>query len=152
MKYLIIICSALLTLTGVYAQPENDNRDERIESLKIAFITEKLALSSKEAQVFWPVYNEFSEQLKLIKDKQRDLAKQMRTKTEFTDQEAEKLIQDQVQLRQQEYDLTKKYVGDFKRVLPVKKVARLMTLEDEFRVLVMQRLRDARPRPNQRSR
>ncbi|MFN9581507.1 MAG: hypothetical protein ACK566_02400, partial [Bacteroidota bacterium] len=104
MKYLIIICSALLTLTGVYAQPENDNRDERIESLKIAFITEKLALSSKEAQVFWPVYNEFSEQLKLIKDKQRDLAKQMRTKTEFTDQEAEKLIQDQVQLRQQEYD------------------------------------------------
>ena len=47
MKYLIIICSALLTLTGVYAQPENDNRDERIESLKIAFITEKLALSSK---------------------------------------------------------------------------------------------------------
>ena len=76
----------------------------------------------------------------------------MRTKTEFTDQEAEKLIQDQVQLRQQEYDLTKKYVGDFKRVLPVKKVARLMTLEDEFRVLVMQRLRDARPRPNQRSR
>jgi hypothetical protein len=152
MKFLIITCSLLLAFTSLYAQPDSDARDERIESLKVAFITEKLSLSSKEAQVFWPVYNDFSDQMKAIKDKQRDLAKSMRAKTELTDQEAEKLILDQVQLRQQEFDLTKKYIGEFKRVLPVKKVARLMTLEDEFRAIVMQRLREGRPRQNPRLR
>ena len=152
MKFLIITCSVLLAFTNLYAQPDSDTRDERIESLKVAFITEKLSLSSKEAQLFWPVYNDFSDQMKTIKDKQRDMAKSMRVKTEFTDQEAEKLIQDQVQLRQQEFDLTKKYIAEFKRVLPVKKVARLMTLEDEFRAIVMQRLREGRPRQNNRLR
>ena len=41
-----------------FAQP---NRD-KIKTLKIAFITEKLDLSEKEAQQFWPVYNAFEEE------------------------------------------------------------------------------------------
>ena len=37
------------------------NRD-KIKTLKIAFITEKLDLSEQEAQKFWPVYNAFEEE------------------------------------------------------------------------------------------
>ena len=34
------------------------NRD-KIKTLKIAFITEKLDLSEQEAQKFWPIYNKY---------------------------------------------------------------------------------------------
>ena len=37
------------------------NRD-KIKTLKIAYITEKLDLSKKEAQQFWPIYNAFEEE------------------------------------------------------------------------------------------
>ena len=49
----------------VNAQKQNDKeeRSARIKSLKIAFLTEQLALTTKEAQKFWPVYNKFDDKL-----------------------------------------------------------------------------------------
>ena len=42
--------------------------------MKIAFITEKLSLTTKEAQSFWPIYNEYSQKIeKLRKTKRSDL-------------------------------------------------------------------------------
>ena len=39
-----------------------DQKRKKIEIQKIAFITKALDLSSEEAQVFWPVYNNFSDE------------------------------------------------------------------------------------------
>jgi hypothetical protein len=147
MKRIVALLAALTAFQFMQAQPDDDDRAERIESLRIAFITEKLALTSKEAQNFWPVFNEFSSQMKSLKEKQRELGKQIRNKTDISDAEADKLIQDQLQLRQQELDLAKKYTAEFRKVLQVKKVARLVSLEDEFRQQMMQRLREGRPGP-----
>jgi hypothetical protein len=37
---------------------------ERLEALKIAYITKRLDLSPEEAQKFWPIYNQYAEELK----------------------------------------------------------------------------------------
>lgn len=145
MKRFVLFTAALFNCILSFAQADEDERSERIESLRIAFITEKLSLTSKEAQNFWPVFNEFTTQMKALKEKQRELGKQIRSKSEMSDAEADKMIQEQMQLRQQELDLAKKYTTEFKKVLPTKKVARLLSLEDEFRQQLMQRLREGRP-------
>ncbi len=55
-----IILTLFLLISGIsFGQQKPDW--EKIKSLKVAFITEKLSLTSKEAQSFWPVYNEFEE-------------------------------------------------------------------------------------------
>ncbi len=66
MKYIIALLIAFGLSLSAEAQIDNDNRAERqermqsrIESQKIAFITQKLDLSPSEAQQFWPIYNEY---------------------------------------------------------------------------------------------
>lgn len=132
-----------MTSVKVRAQ-EDDNRNEKIESLKIAFITEKLNLTSSEAKVFWPVFNEFSDELKKLKEKEKENMHALKTKNSPTDIESNKFINEHINLKQAELDLTKRYINEFKKVLPERKVAKLLTLEQEFKQQLLQHLKDKR--------
>lgn len=134
------ICMLMLPSYTI-AQDEPESRNDKVESLKIAFITERLNLSSKEATVFWPVFNEFSDQMKKIREKEKENIRLFNARTAATEQESDKFLTEQLALKQAELDLTKKYVGEFRKVLPVKKVARLLTLEQEFKQQLLQRLK-----------
>ena len=39
------------------AQPPDGNDDNRVQVVKMAYMTQELNLSPQEAQNFWPVYN-----------------------------------------------------------------------------------------------
>ena len=56
-----IISLALLLSASVFGQKQNNSKPnrEKIKAMKVGFITEKLDLTTAEAQKFWPVYNEF---------------------------------------------------------------------------------------------
>ena len=66
MKRFIALAACLLLAGALFAQPQGNKPSEeqrkkefeRIQSEKIAFITQELDLSPEEAQVFWPVYNQ----------------------------------------------------------------------------------------------
>lgn len=135
MKHLMFLfLTLIITQPQLWAQgKEHEKEGDRIQSVKIAFITEKLNLSSKEASAFWPVYNEYDEQVKKLREKQRESAKAFLDKSAPSDTESEKFIAEQLANRQAESDLLKKYAGEFKKVLPVSKAARLLTLEMAFK-------------------
>ena len=58
----IIIVLLLLTSFNFYAQGDNmKEKREQIKTMKIAFLTTELDLSSTEAEKFWPIYNTFEE-------------------------------------------------------------------------------------------
>lgn len=144
MKKLIFI---FLMLAGImsYAQQADDDdnvKNEKIEAMKIAFITERLALTPKEAEVFWPVFNRFEKEMKAIRNKQRENAKAFKIKTNITDQEADRFIAEQMQYKQQEIDILKKYLPEFKKVLPATKVAKLLSLEQEFKIQLLQKIKE----------
>lgn len=146
MKKLLFI---LLIAFGVAAtaQQTDDNdetKHEKIEALKIGFITEKLALTSKEAEAFWPVYNKFEQEVKTVRKKQRELTKAFKLKSKPTDQEADKYITEQMALKQGEIDVVKKYLPEFKKVLPATKVAILLSLEQEFKMELLRKMKDRR--------
>jgi len=143
MKKLIII-SFLLAGINVFAQDDELPKNEKVEAMKVAFITEKLNLSSKEAEVFWPVYREFENEIKLVRKQMRDAAKQYKQKTNATEKEADAYVQEQLTLKQKELDVIKKYITQFKKVLPAQKVARLLSLEQEFKALLLKKLKDRR--------
>ena len=86
LKQLGFTLISLFITTQLFAQPGNkpgnsssQDRHEKIEQLKITFITRELNLTSSEAQQFWPVYNEMSDQLKIEKKKQRVIIKSLKT-------------------------------------------------------------------------
>ena len=67
MKRLILFTS--LFLAGFFVRAQNGTR---LEALKIAYITNRLNLSPEEAQKFWPIYNQYSLELKVARMKAVD--------------------------------------------------------------------------------
>jgi hypothetical protein len=142
MKKIFILLATVYCLP-LFAQQEEfeETKNERIESLKIGFITEKLALTSKEAELFWPIYNKYENEIRAIRRQQRNMTKSFQQKTNNSEAESDKYLLDQLSLKQQEVDLLKKYIPLFKKVLPTTKVAKLLVLEQAFKIKLLQQLK-----------
>ena len=67
----IILIGILITTTTFYGQRRPDR--EKIKTLKVAFITERLDLSSSEAETFWPAYNAHQKQMNSFRKTCKDL-------------------------------------------------------------------------------
>lgn len=143
---LILFLSTGLSLLAQQTDDNEETKHEKIEVLKIGFITEKLALTSKEAELFWPIYKKFEQDIKTVRRKQRELTKAFKLKAKATEQEADKYINEQLLLKQIEIDAIKKYIPEFKKVLPTVKVAKLLSIEQEFKIQLLKKIKDKRPK------
>ena len=146
----IIIGSLFLIVAEANGQPGGpprgqDNRKERIEAMKVGFLTDKLQLTPDEAKAFWPVYDQYQNELeKLRKDRRSNLKNAKENMDEMSDAEIEKAVDSELAFRQAELDLVKKYNPQFKKVLPIRKVGRLYRAEEEFKVELLRQLKDKR--------
>jgi hypothetical protein len=77
-KYIILtfLIFNLLTIGNLIAQPGSGrmgNRPgkEKVEAMKIGFITDYLDLSSEEAKEFWPVYNKYQDEMDALRKGRR---------------------------------------------------------------------------------
>jgi len=139
-KIVSIICIALITSISLFAQGNKDKIREKIRAKKIAFITDKLALTPEEAQDFWPVYNAFKEKEKTIR---KEAAKPNRLH-EMTDAEVEALIDQQLDKEEQLLNAKRAFVQEAKQVLPIKKIAKLPRVERRFKEMMLERSRERR--------
>jgi Spy/CpxP family protein refolding chaperone len=125
---------------------QNDEKRENIEALKIAFITDKLDLTPEEAQQFWPVYNQYTDKLKELRKKRRLDGKDVKQNLDdLSDKETEQAVDNDLTYRQKELDLQKEYNTKFKAVLPIKKVAKLYAAEEQFKMVLLDKLKDRKP-------
>ena len=124
MKNILLILSISFISFCAQAQEDNATKKEKIQALKIAFITQKLELTSDEAQRFWPVYNRYEADIKqtMIENKGGDVI----------DNE-EKIL-----------NIRKKYRSEFSRVLGQPKMNKLFATEREFRGVLMRQLKERR--------
>lgn len=142
---------AFLLFTAVsvagFAQPGPDEMDEKrkdkIETLKRAYISEKLELTVAEAEKFWPVYNEFDAQKganrKSIKQAEKKLKEGSRT-----EKDAIATIDLIGQKRKEEVDLDSKFFKDCLPILGVDRVMKLAGMQKEFQQELMRRMKDKR--------
>lgn len=146
-KFHLLIFSLFLSLFAM-AQPDMDEdmdegRKEKIESLKRAFIADKLELTVAQSEKFWPMYNEFNTARQGIRKSIRAAVKKMKESAK-----TEKELIEQLDLitakRKEEIDLETKFVKDCVPVLGVEKSMKLAGLEKEFQFELMEKLRDKR--------
>jgi hypothetical protein len=121
---------------------EHQKQKERIEAQRIAFITDKLELTPTEAQVFWPVYNEYDKKRHELNKGFRKDRRDDNVIEELTDKEALEIADQQLVEAQKMLDLRKEYHSRFKSVLPPKKLLKLYDSEREFQKHLIDRIRD----------
>ena len=136
----LIFTIALLTSFSVISQ---ESKADKVEAMKVGFITNKLELTAKEAQTFWPLYNEYNSKLeKLRKTKKSDFDDLKNKSENLTDKELETFINEVFASKQKELDLQKEYYEKYAKVLPVKKVAMLYQAENQFKRELLRKIKE----------
>jgi len=139
----ILICASFAFTASAQPGKWADKR-EKIEALKVAFITQELSLTPKEAQQFWPVYNQMEDELKAVRKAKWANRVQAGTQLNFdkmSDEEIEYAINKDLDASAQEIAIRRKYFAEFKNVLPMRKVGLLYRAEERFKMKLLNELK-----------
>lgn len=107
---------------------------ERVQALKVAFITKALDLSSAEAEKFWPIYNEYQDKRETARNQLQADYKIIRDQSEqLSAEELTRLGNEMVSLKIKDATLVSEMHEKLKKVLPPKKLAQLYVAEEDFK-------------------
>jgi S-adenosylmethionine synthetase len=122
--------------TELIAQDRREHY-QRIEAIKVAFITKKLDLTTEEAQKFWPVYNNYQKEL-------MELMRKRREDRQKTDIDPNDKINVDLTYESKMLELKKKYKKNYLKAIPAEKVLLLYQAEREFREHLIKQLNHRR--------
>ncbi|HEX4373616.1 MAG TPA: hypothetical protein VHZ50_09970 [Puia sp.] len=122
MKRFLLLYGIIFTLCiSVSAQ-----NGDRIQALKIAYITKQLNLTPPEAERFWPIYNLYTEEIRKIRIN------------------AIGNREDEITTEEKIINVRKKYSIEFSRALPSEKINLFFRSEKQFGASVQRELMERR--------
>jgi len=146
----IILVLALFLTTSLSAQ--NDNQ-ERLNAYTIAFFTQRLSLTSKDAEKFWPLYNEYQEKKNIIQQERALLTRKFNLNGDtMSDDELSKQGDRFIELEVEEAALSKEFHNKVKVILPPRKILRLYQTENQYKLQLLKDLQERQPVRNQQLR
>ncbi len=146
MKQINITCVFLITGFIAMAQPRTEDR-QKIEAMKVAFITEQLSLTPAEAEKFWPVYNQFSDNMRSMrKDRQKIVSGPLNEGDDISSKQSEVTLSKYVTHIKSVQSAELKLIEDLKSILPASKIIKLRLAEDGFKRRMMDRLKGSNRR------
>lgn len=107
--------------------------ENRIKSLKIAHLTERLNLSSEEAVKFWPIYNQYEDKKLAL---QKELTK-LEVSLDMDEKEANAFIQKSIDNAQKLVDLRREQLTELKGILSTQQLAMLQISDRDFGRVVL---------------
>ena len=137
-KLFVTLLFVGLSTTQAFYLQENPKKVDK-EAAKIAFFSNKLALTAEESKLFWPVVNEMEKELKDLRIKMKEQIKRSKSETELSDKELESMMDARMELGKKQMDIKIKYHEKFKETLPIKKVAKYYQATKEYKKLQAQR-------------
>ena len=145
MRPLLKILFALLITLPAFAQDDDlaatvdPKVHEKVRAAHIAYITDQLALTPEEAERFWPIYREFAEKRKGIRQELKDM-KRNPDPNKTQEQNDEELVQKQFDVKQKELNLEKDYSGRLLKVISAQKLRTLPEAERRFRQMILDQI------------
>jgi hypothetical protein len=127
--FTLIVVLMLNQIGKAQGQPDAKT-EEKIQAMEVGYISQKLNLTSEEAQRFWPVYNEYK----------KDINQVLRNFKQTPD--ADVLDRDQKIL-----DVRKRYRDRFVGVIGQPRVRTFFQAEGDFRRALMNRIKSNPQRP-----
>ena len=138
-----ILIILLFVSAGMYSQ---EHKHEKIKAYKTAYITEKLELSPKEAEEFWPLYNLYDQKFHELRHRERNqIYKRMGDEfCELTDAEASKLIDTSITLEEEGLQIKREMNTALRKAISSKKIVLLRKVEYDFKRDLLHRYRDGK--------
>ena len=149
-KKLLFYCLILFFLGTRTVSSQNYDKIQELQAQKVGFFTKKLQLTSREAQEFWPVYNDYQvRKNKIIQDRRNSTRYYMQNFNNLSEKEIEEMTGKYIRLMKEESDLLLAYHKKFKEVLPINKVMKIYIAEEQYKTFLLRQLRNRRISQNQ---
>jgi hypothetical protein len=139
---MVVILLCFLPALSVAQDKPADNMQilrDKIKADKKLVVATNMELTESEAKDFWPIYDQYQKDLQKINQRIANVlegyAADFRGKS-LTDEKAKKLIDEAVAIEQAEANIKSTYAPKLSKVLPVKKVARYLQIENKIRAVV----------------
>lgn len=148
-QYLIIILLLISSLPAWAQQRREMSKEDRekIQTARIAFITNRLQLTSDVAKNFWPIFNEFETDKQELSKKYNQQKRNLVAPEDFrnmSDDNASKMLDMYFDQKEAELKLEREYMKKFQEVLTRRQVWSIIRFEGDFRREFMNKLRKRR--------
>lgn len=154
------IVTSLISLVAVFclaglsadAQPRpQENWMEKIQTVKIAFLTNEIGLTPTEAQSFWPIYNAVSEELDkaMYSAAASYMELEKAIKENKSEKEINKCLDRYLEAMSSQDEIRNESVAKYRKILPDTKVAKVFIAEEKFRRQHIRTLQRTPVRPQQ---
>jgi hypothetical protein len=137
-RNIVTLIIAALCLAGISAQAHprpQENWMEKMQSVKIAFLTNEIGLTPTEAQSFWPIYNSVSEELD--KAMYSTITSYMELEKSINENKSEKEInkclERYLEAMSSQDEIRNESVEKYRKILSDTKVAKIFVAEEKFR-------------------
>src|SRR5262249_36244135 len=138
----LMLVTLALAMPGVAQDKPADNMQilrDKIKADKKLLVATNMELTESEAKGFWPIYDEYQKDLQKINRRMVNLLERYAAVFQgksLTDDKAKKLIDEAVAIEQAEANLKSTYAAKLSKVLPVKKAARYLQIENKIRAVI----------------
>jgi hypothetical protein len=123
-----------------------DDKRVMIQAKRADAVRRFLQLEPQEEAAFWPLYEEYRADVARTNDR---LARLIRTyaagSDKLSDQQAERLLQEFLQWKEETVQLRYQYVGRFRKILTGRTIVRLFQLEQKLNAAIEADLADVVP-------
>jgi hypothetical protein len=151
MKKIVIIGLYLLSVFVALGQDQpnvdpvaqDPKVQEKIKNLRIAYISDKLGLTPEQAERFWPVYREFSDQRRELRQEYAKSRKEFNAQNN-TPRDQEEQVKLGLELKQRELDLEKDYSGRLMKIITAQQMLNLRKAEGDFQRMVLEQVQQRR--------
>jgi len=140
MKKAVLWIAAALLWGGTAVHAEDQVIDmlrSDLRAEKAAVIEEEMQFTQQEADLFWPVFKRYENEIRKINDQRIDLIKTFADNYEnMTDALAAQLAKKSLELDIKEAYVRKNYFREFSHVLPATRAAKFLQLDGLINILV----------------
>jgi hypothetical protein len=106
---------------------------DTMRSNKKALVDVSLALSDEEARTFWPVYDRYQEELRVVHDRLlRVIEEYSANFGKMSDEKARELVDEYLAVERDRVEVRRAYLEPIAQVLPGRKVMRFYQIENKI--------------------
>ena len=149
MKYLrsfILLVSLMVFAISSNAQETQSklDKEQEFKSQKIAFFTNKIGLTPEEAQIFWPVYNNYwAKKNEIIANRKEKMTYFADNSENMSNDEMNKYADQYIRYEIELAELLDEYHKEFKKILPINKVMKIYLADYEFKTYLLRKIRES---------
>ena len=138
-----VMCIVMIASTCSFSEAEDKSSvnmqilGEKLKADKKLLVAQNMQLTEAEAGKFWPVYEQYQDELFILRVRSLQLVKTYAEKYEsMTNDIAKKLLNEYLALEGLRQKVREAYLPKFRKVLPEIKVARYYQIENKINAVV----------------